>query len=113
MNPHVPRGTTLNLPEFSEAQASQASVTLLRAQYTYKKGAMELDTRHMIAEAMQVVFQFGVPMGASHGIGHQLGPLGVGHGETSCILLPAVCRYNEGVNLERQRRVVECELTAR
>jgi len=23
---------------------------------------------------------FGVPMGASHAIGHQLGPLGVGHG---------------------------------
>ena len=33
-------------------------------------------------------------MGASHGIGHQLGPLGVGHGETSCILLPHVLKYN-------------------
>ncbi|KAI1676090.1 Iron-containing alcohol dehydrogenase [Pyrenophora tritici-repentis] len=30
-------------------------------------------------------------IGASHGIGHQLGPLGVGHGETSCIILPWVC----------------------
>lgn len=36
----------------------------------------------------------GVPMGASHGIGHQLGPLGVGHGETSCVMLPSVLRYN-------------------
>ncbi len=36
----------------------------------------------------------GVLLGASHGIGHMLGPLGVGHGETSCILLPAVCKYN-------------------
>ncbi|OKL55837.1 hypothetical protein UA08_08923 [Talaromyces atroroseus] len=35
-----------------------------------------------------------VMMGASHGIGHQLGPLGVGHGHTSCILLPAVMKYN-------------------
>ncbi|KAJ5690120.1 hypothetical protein N7462_004512 [Penicillium macrosclerotiorum] len=35
-----------------------------------------------------------VSAGASHGIGHQLGPLGVGHGQTSCILLPAVLRYN-------------------
>lgn len=35
-----------------------------------------------------------IPMGASHGIGHQLGPLGVGHGETSCILLPAVLKWN-------------------
>lgn len=33
-------------------------------------------------------------MGASHGIGHQLGPLGVGHGETSCVVLPCVMRYN-------------------
>ena len=33
-------------------------------------------------------------MGGSHAIGHQLGPLGVGHGETSCILLPAVLKYN-------------------
>ncbi|KAK8228135.1 putative Fe-containing alcohol dehydrogenase [Phyllosticta capitalensis] len=38
----------------------------------------------------------GAPLGASHGIGHQLGPLGVGHGETSCILLPAVCAFNLG-----------------
>ena len=44
-------------------------------------------------------------MGASHGIGHQLGPLGVGHGETSCILLPAVCRYNKSANEDRQRDV--------
>jgi alcohol dehydrogenase class IV len=36
----------------------------------------------------------GIPMGGSHAIGHQLGPLGVGHGETSCILLPAVLKYN-------------------
>lgn len=44
------------------------------------------------------------PMGGSHGIGHQLGPLGVGHGETSCVLLPAVCRYNQSVNCEQQRK---------
>ncbi|KAK4184434.1 Dehydroquinate synthase-like protein [Podospora australis] len=35
-----------------------------------------------------------VPMGASHGIGHQLGPLGVGHGETSCVILPSVLEWN-------------------
>ncbi|KAH8903847.1 Dehydroquinate synthase-like protein [Coniochaeta sp. PMI_546] len=38
--------------------------------------------------------RFGVPMGASHAIGHQLGPLGVGHGETSCVMLPSVLRWN-------------------
>ena len=46
----------------------------------------------------------GVFPGASHGIGHMLGPLGVGHGETSCILLPAVCKWNakQHANVERQ-----------
>ncbi|KAI1268475.1 putative Fe-containing alcohol dehydrogenase [Xylariaceae sp. FL1019] len=46
----------------------------------------------------------GVPLGASHGIGNQLGPVGVGHGETSCILNPAVCKYNykKRANIERQ-----------
>ncbi|KAI1768973.1 putative Fe-containing alcohol dehydrogenase [Hypoxylon sp. FL1150] len=50
----------------------------------------------------------GVPLGASHGIGHQLGPAGVGHGETSCILNPAVCKYNykKGANIERQNAIV-------
>ncbi|KAI1754147.1 putative Fe-containing alcohol dehydrogenase [Xylaria castorea] len=49
----------------------------------------------------------GVPMGASHGIGHQLGPAGVGHGETSCILNPAVCKYNyaKKANVARQDAV--------
>ncbi|KAK7546916.1 hypothetical protein IWX50DRAFT_365322 [Phyllosticta citricarpa] len=36
----------------------------------------------------------GAPLCASHGIGHQLGPLGVGHGGISCNLLPAVCAFN-------------------
>ena len=45
--------------------------------------------------------------GASHGIGHMLGPMGVGHGETSCILLPSVCKYNAKykANIERQNYV--------
>ncbi|EPS27746.1 hypothetical protein PDE_02690 [Penicillium oxalicum 114-2] len=59
------------------------------------------------AEAMAACSKGSVPLGASHGIGHQLGPLGVGHGETSCILLPAVCKYNarHNANCERQARV--------
>ena len=51
----------------------------------------------------------GVHPGASHGIGHQLGPLGVGHGETSCILLPSVCKWNaqQKANGERQASLAE------
>lgn len=48
-----------------------------------------------------------IPMGASHGIGHQLGPLGVPHGETSCVLLPAVMAYNYPVNGAKQAKVLE------
>jgi hypothetical protein len=55
----------------------------------------------------------GVDLGASHGIGHQLGPLGVGHGETSCILLPAVSKYNVKANQEQQTRVKEILLEER
>lgn len=50
---------------------------------------------------------WGVPAGASHDIGHMMGPMGVGHGETSCILLPAVCKYNAGINGEKQARIRE------
>ena len=59
-------------------------------------------------EAMRSV-TFKVPMGASHSIGHQLGPFGVGHGETSCICLPAVCKYNalKGANVGRQQKVAD------
>ncbi|KAI9048613.1 hypothetical protein LZ554_007445 [Drepanopeziza brunnea f. sp. 'monogermtubi'] len=46
----------------------------------------------------------GVPMGGSHAIGHQLGPLGVGHGETSCIMLPAVLKYNYAHGDEKVRK---------
>lgn len=44
--------------------------------------------------------------GASHGIGYALGAVaGVPHGHCSCVLLPAVLRYNKPVN-ERQQRLV-------
>ena len=47
-----------------------------------------------------------VPMGASHGIGHQLGAVaGVAHGHTSCVLLPEVMRYNLSVNADRQKLI--------
>lgn len=49
-----------------------------------------------------------VPFGASHGIGHALGgSADVPHGYTSCVMLPAVLRWNEPVNGARQRLVAE------
>jgi maleylacetate reductase len=45
----------------------------------------------------------GVPMGASHGIGYVLGGgFNVPHGYTSCVMLPAVMRWNKPANAERQ-----------
>ncbi|MBR0690934.1 iron-containing alcohol dehydrogenase [Bradyrhizobium manausense] len=45
----------------------------------------------------------GVPMGASHGIGYVLGAaFDVAHGYTSCVMLPAVMRWNARDNAERQ-----------
>jgi maleylacetate reductase len=50
----------------------------------------------------------GVPTGASHGIGYALGSaFGVPHGHTSCVMLPAVLKWNAAVNAERQRSLSE------
>jgi len=52
--------------------------------------------------------QVGVPVGASHGIGHVLGgTAGVPHGYTSCVMLPHVLRFNLAVNAPRQALVAE------
>lgn len=46
----------------------------------------------------------GAGSGASHGIGYALGStFGVAHGHTSCVMLPAVLRWNAKTNGERQR----------
>ncbi|UGY18289.1 iron-containing alcohol dehydrogenase [Bradyrhizobium septentrionale] len=48
----------------------------------------------------------GVPMGASHGIGYVLGAeFDVPHGHTSCVMLPAVMRWNKRDNADRQALV--------
>ena len=48
----------------------------------------------------------GVPMGASHGIGYVLGAVfDIPHGHTSCIMLPAVMRWNRPANADRQAMV--------
>ena len=50
----------------------------------------------------------GVFTGASHGIGYALGATyGVPHGQTSCVMLPAVLRWNATLNGERQRALSE------
>jgi maleylacetate reductase len=49
-----------------------------------------------------------VGSGASHGLGYILGPrFGLGHGHTSCLVLPHVLRWNEVVTAEQQRLLAD------
>ena len=48
-------------------------------------------------------FAAGVTLGGSHGIGHALGGTAdMPHGETSCVMLPHVLRFNASVDQARQ-----------
>jgi maleylacetate reductase len=50
----------------------------------------------------------GQGLGASHAIGHTLGGmLGVPHGLTSCVALPAVLAWNAGANPEAERLIAQ------
>jgi alcohol dehydrogenase class IV len=51
--------------------------------------------------------RMGIKPGGSHGIGHQLGPYGVPHGETTCIILPSVLKYNMSVNAAKQQALMD------
>jgi len=56
----------------------------------------------------QIPMWSGVPMGASHGIGHVLGgSMGVPHGYCSCVTLPSVLRYNAAAGAGRQAELSE------
>lgn len=98
---------SLHSNDKGDALAQQGLIKLVPGLISSKKDPKSLEARYIcqlgVVEAMSAVSS-GVPLGASHAIGHQLGPLGVGHGETSCILLPAVCKFNmsKGANVERQ-----------
>lgn len=94
---------------FSDATAVEALRLLNRG-----LPAVQKDPRNLAARldcqlgAWMSIFggMAGVPVGASHGIGHVLGAhAGVPHGETSCVMLPSVMQWNRGVNFEEQLRV--------
>lgn len=94
--------------ERGDASASEGLRVLIPSLLRTKRDPKDLDARFQsqmgVIKAMDAVGS-GVPMGASHAIGHQLGPLGVGHGETSCIMLPAVCKWNWEKNGNRVQQM--------
>lgn len=91
------------------------SINAMRLLYTALPGVKaapeDLALRQQCQFAMWMSIQgpaSGAPIGASHGIGRILGSLyGVPHGQTSCILLPAVLRWNAAVNGARQNELME------
>jgi maleylacetate reductase len=91
----------------TEATSLQGLRLLARALPAIKRNPKDLAPR---LEAQFGMWQSitplasGVPTGASHGIGYVLGgTYGVAHGHTSCVMLPAVLRWNAKENAERQR----------
>ncbi len=62
-----------------------------------KRNDKSVEARHYCQMGVRLAMKnvrAGIPMGGSHAIGHQLGPMGVGHGVTSCIMCPAVMKWN-------------------
>lgn len=65
--------------------------------------AVRLDAQFGMWQAIAASIA-GAGSGASHGIGYVLGSgYGVPHGHTSCVMLPAVLRWNASFNGERQK----------
>lgn len=71
-------------------------------------GDLDARLRSMLAVWMASCGINRINYGASHGIGHALGGAAdVPHGYTSCVMLPAVLRYNEPATADKQRMVSE------
>lgn len=94
---------------FADAQALHGLALLSRALPRVAADPSDLEARldcQMGTWLSMAPLAAGVPMGASHGIGYVLGAaFDIPHGHTSCIMLPAVMRWNKPVNADRQMLV--------
>jgi len=97
---------SINVTPLTEASSLHALRILPQALAKSKADPDDLETRLACLIGAWLSIQgvaTGVDLGASHGIGHVLGgTAGMPHGETSCVMLPHVLRYNNSVNGERQ-----------
>ncbi|WP_349644188.1 iron-containing alcohol dehydrogenase [Rhodopseudomonas sp. WA056] len=94
---------------YGDAQALRGLAMLATGLPRVKAAPTDLDARldcQIGAWLSMGALSSGVPMGASHGIGYVLGAVfDVPHGHTSCIMLPAVMRWNRIANRDRQALV--------
>tara|TARA_B100001123_G_C15206987_1_gene985672 strand:- start:131 stop:766 length:636 start_codon:yes stop_codon:yes gene_type:complete len=102
---------SINVTPLTEATSLHALRILPRALARAKSKPEDLTNRLncLIGAWLSVQgVSTGVDLGASHGIGHVLGgTAGMPHGETSCVMLPHVLRFNESVNSKRQAALAE------
>lgn len=91
---------------YADAQSVKGLAMLADALPRVKANPADLDARMdaQIGTWLSMgALAAGVPMGASHGIGYVLGAaFEVPHGYTSCVMLPAVMRWNAPDNADRQ-----------
>jgi alcohol dehydrogenase class IV len=81
----------------SDVKAEEGLRLLVPALLKCKASPTDVEARGKCQQAVILAMdniRAGIPMGGSHAIGHQLGPLGVPHGITSCVMCPAVMKYN-------------------
>lgn len=93
----------------ADAANREAMRLLAGALPAIRRDPQDMQARSLAQHATwlsRIASMAGVPYGASHGIGYLLGAgRGLPHGITSCVALPAVMRWNEQANQERQKEV--------
>lgn len=98
--------------DFADGIADSALRLLAEGLPKVKADPSDLDARlkcQVGAWQSMIPIIAGVPMGASHAIGHTLGgTCDVPHGYTSCVMSPFVQAYNLAVNEHRQGRISAC-----
>ncbi len=101
--------TSFESHPFGDAQSTKALQLLTSGLPRCKADPGDLDARldcQIGTWLSMSALATGVPMGASHGIGYVLGAVfDIPHGHTSCIMLPAVMRWNAVANADKQAHV--------
>ncbi|MFK7976002.1 MAG: iron-containing alcohol dehydrogenase [Halioglobus sp.] len=103
---------SLQSDHFSDGMAASALQLLIGALPAVQADPTDLDARlraQIGAWQSMIPVIGGVPMGASHAIGHILGgTCDVPHGYCSCVMAPSVLAFNSSVNGDRQKRISAC-----